>query len=91
MPTQARHSSERHRRMTAQLTSPLDRLVQEPAVQVVDVSKTYGRGQNAVHALRNVTAAFNPGIVHRHHGTVRAPARARCCTWPRAWTAPTQR
>src|SRR3982751_1919510 len=47
--------------MTAQLTSSLDRLVQDPAVQVVDVSKTYGRGQNAVHALRAVTAAFNPG------------------------------
>ena len=47
--------------MTAQLTTTLDRLVQEPAVQVVNVSKTYGRGQNAVHALRGVTAAFNPG------------------------------
>ena len=47
--------------VTAQLTTSLDRLVQEPAVQVVNVSKTYGRGQNAVHALRGVTAAFNPG------------------------------
>ena len=47
--------------MTVQLTTPTDRLVQQPAVQVVDVSKSYGRGQNAVHALRGVTAAFNPG------------------------------
>ena len=47
--------------MTVQLTSPPDRLVQQPAVQVVDVSKTYGRGQNRVHALRGVTAAFNAG------------------------------
>ena len=47
--------------MTVQLTSPPDRLVQRPAVQVVDVSKTYGRGQSSVHALRGVTAAFNEG------------------------------
>ena len=47
--------------MTVQLTTPTDHLVQQPAVQVVDVSKSYGRGQNAVHALRGVTAAFNPG------------------------------
>ena len=32
--------------------------VDQPAVQVVAVSKTYGRGANTVHALRNVTAAF---------------------------------
>jgi len=47
--------------MTTQLTTPPDRLVAQPAVQVVDVSKTYGRGQNAIHALRGVTAAFSPG------------------------------
>ena len=34
--------------------------VDQPAVQVVAVSKTYGRGANAVHALREVTAAFPP-------------------------------
>ena len=44
--------------MTAQtLTS--DRLaMQKPVAQVVDVSKTYGRGAQAVHALRNVTAVL---------------------------------
>jgi putative ABC transport system ATP-binding protein len=35
--------------------------VHTPVAQVVDVSKTYGRGAPSVHALRNVTAAFAPG------------------------------
>ena len=46
--------------MTAQILTS-DRLaMQKPVAQVVDVSKTYGRGAQAVHALRNVTAAFAP-------------------------------
>ena len=47
--------------MTVQLTTTPDQLVKQPAVQVVDVSKAYGRGQSRVHALRGVTAAFHPG------------------------------
>jgi putative ABC transport system ATP-binding protein len=34
---------------------------QQPVAQVVGVSKSYGRGSHPVHALRNVTAAFQPG------------------------------
>jgi putative ABC transport system ATP-binding protein len=47
--------------MTAQLTRPERQAQQTPVAQVVDVSKTYGRGAQTVHALRNVTAAFAPG------------------------------
>jgi putative ABC transport system ATP-binding protein len=47
--------------MTAQLTRPAHQARQIPVAQVVDVSKTYGRGAQTVHALRNVTAAFAPG------------------------------
>ena len=36
-------------------------VLRRPAVQVVKVSKEYGRGDNAVHALRGVTAAFPTG------------------------------
>ena len=46
--------------MTAQTIRPLTTPLQ-PVAQVVDVSKTYGRGAQSVHALRNVTAAFAPG------------------------------
>jgi putative ABC transport system ATP-binding protein len=47
--------------MTAKILEPDHAAVQNPVAQVVDVSKTYGRGAQAVHALRNVTAAFAPG------------------------------
>ncbi len=46
--------------MTAQLINPPTGL-QAPVAQVADVSKSYGRGAEQVHALRNVTAAFEPG------------------------------
>ncbi len=46
--------------MTAQLIDPPSGL-QAPVAHVVDVSKSYGRGPEQVHALRNVTAAFEPG------------------------------
>ena len=46
---------------STQLSDPPGHLVHQPAVQVVGISKTYGRGQGTVHALREVTAAFNPG------------------------------
>jgi putative ABC transport system ATP-binding protein len=47
--------------MTTHVVQP-DRLtLHNPVAQVVDVSKTYGRGAQAVHAIRNVTAAFAPG------------------------------
>ena len=36
-------------------------VLQRPAVQLVSVSRQYGRGDNAVHALRGVTAAFPTG------------------------------
>ncbi len=36
-------------------------VLHRPAVQLVSVSKQYGRGDNAVHALRGVTAAFPTG------------------------------
>ena len=36
-------------------------MLYRPAVQLVSVSKQYGRGDNAVHALRGVTAAFPTG------------------------------
>ena len=47
--------------MTAQLTKPDPTGVQAAVAQVVDVSKSYGRGPEKVHALRNVTAAFAAG------------------------------
>ena len=47
--------------MTAQIAEPGRLALQTPVAQVVDVSKTYGRGAQCVHALRNVTAAFAPG------------------------------
>jgi putative ABC transport system ATP-binding protein len=47
--------------MTAQMTRPEHQARQIPVAQVVDVSKTYGRGAQTVQALRNVTAAFAPG------------------------------
>ena len=47
--------------MTTPSLAPPGALTQEPAAQVVAVSKTYGRGNSAVPALRNVTAAFRPG------------------------------
>jgi putative ABC transport system ATP-binding protein len=34
---------------------------QQPVAQVMGVSKTYGRGADPVHALRNVTASFAAG------------------------------
>jgi putative ABC transport system ATP-binding protein len=40
--------------------SPIS-VLQRPAVQLVSVSRQYGRGDNAVHALRDVTAAFPTG------------------------------
>jgi putative ABC transport system ATP-binding protein len=36
-------------------------VLQRPAVQLVSISKQYGRGDNAVHALRGVTAALPTG------------------------------
>ena len=36
-------------------------VLHRPAVQLVSVSKVYGRGDNAVNALRGVTAAFPTG------------------------------
>ena len=47
--------------MTVQLTKPDPTGVQPAVAQVVDVSKSYGRGPEKVHALRNVTAAFAAG------------------------------
>ena len=47
--------------MTAQIAEPGRLTLETPVAQVVDVSKTYGRGAQCVHALRNVTAAFAPG------------------------------
>src|SRR4051812_48929658 len=44
--------------MTAQILTSDRMAMQKPVAQVVDVSKTYGRGAQSVHALRNVTAAF---------------------------------
>src|SRR4051812_46485732 len=46
--------------MTAGLIPTESTALSSPVAQVVDVSKTYGRGAQAVHALRNVTAAFGP-------------------------------
>ena len=48
-----------HDRTTTQLRP--DWRCRTRSAQVVDVSKTYGRGAEPVHALRNVTAAFAPG------------------------------
>ena len=47
--------------MSLHTIEPTTPPVHQPAVQVVAVSKTYGRGANTVHALRSVTAAFPPG------------------------------
>ena len=47
--------------MTAQLITSDPMSQQNPVAQVVAVSKTYGRGAEPVHALRDVTAAFAPG------------------------------
>jgi putative ABC transport system ATP-binding protein len=47
--------------MTARIAEPGRLTLETPVAQVVDVSKTYGRGAQCVHALRNVTAAFAPG------------------------------
>ena len=47
--------------MTAQPTRLEHQARQSPVAQVVNVSKTHGRGAQTVHALRNATAAFAPG------------------------------
>jgi putative ABC transport system ATP-binding protein len=47
--------------MTTQILRPDPTTRQAPVAQVVDVSKTYGRGAQAVYALRDVTASFAQG------------------------------
>jgi putative ABC transport system ATP-binding protein len=47
--------------MSTQLIKPHSTSSQIPVAQVVAVCKTYGRGSEPVHALRDVTAAFPPG------------------------------